>query len=781
MFGRRETYLSTLLIISILAIQPLIVSTSAMQNIQINYRGIATISTNELKFLWGLETSNVRFALWNGTKWIELPFWLKDMNVDTIKQIDLNFTFKYMAPESLGGTIEPKRISSDKVFIIVLPKSIGIKANSTNWWKFAKDTKLNLRNLIILKTNITGGLIVKNYIYVYYGYKASALPANYKLRFVYFNFDEPKKELMIANNTDSLKKIERESHIKVDFKKLKEKFPRLYDFAGIGECEEMPNDNRDYAHALDDDSPGVFVHKNVMYYRKFRKTGRNFVKSDPFTLPWQIMMLTSVYVRVTSIPQGDTYYRLFYIAVNGEDEQHIIYSDTWLEPEPFDTGYIEIPTSLLYFARHAIGNPNMEELDDNFIYVELTTYVGYWSINVTIYFRYEAYEHYRPYVVNLANPEYTFSHTGWNIIRFPLSVPEQLVYNTFEAPPGIVPESIGTQSYYYDTNVKFVFHLIKDGDTCGRVFRVYIDSDLIYSATIYRTTTISFNITPTYFMGKRWVTVGVIITTYVGKWHLSAEVYMVSRYIEFSDDAHNWNCGQWNIPSIIHYGNIIASLSSDGYTSIIGHYTLKIDYDADDKRLLTYLTVSYQSASEEINYYNDMVTEILGFYKLNDAEATVGEPTADLHEHLAYVGNSEIKKYAFTAIRLFIAALNAFATLNNWGKMIKVLTTFVGVGTSILSESGESPSAYLSKPDYNAISITYENIPCLTSEEEGKVLFYDLYSVNLKPDINSDDNVLKVVYSVSLNVIARVWDGQYYTDVPLGMYTFGYWTYYYRG
>ncbi|MGQ4832735.1 MAG: hypothetical protein ACP6IS_02405 [Candidatus Asgardarchaeia archaeon] len=752
-----------------------------MRNVQVDYRGIAVISTNELKFLWGLETSNIRFALWNGTKWIELPFWLKNMNIDTTKHVDLNFTFKYMTPESLGGIIEPKRILKDKVFIIILPKSRGIKANSTNWWKFAKDTKLNFRNIIILKTNTTGGFIVKNYIYVYYGYKASALPASYKLRFVYFNFDEPKKELITANNTEYLKKIEKKSHIKVDFKKLKEKFPRSYEFNGIEKYEEMPNDSN-YAYALDDSAPGVFIHKNVMYFRKFRKTGKNFVKSDPFTLPWHNRMLTSVYVRVTGIPQGDPHDRLFYVAVNGIDKQHIIYSNTWLEPEPFDTGYIEIPADLLYFARHAVNNPNMEELDDNFIYVKLTTYVGYWSINVTIYFRYEAYKHYRPYVVNLANPEYTFSHTGWNIIRFPLSVPEQLVYNTFEAPPGIVPESTSTQSYYYyDTNVKFVFHLTKDGDTYSRVFRVYIDNDLIYSATIYRTTTISFNITPTYFMGKRWVTVGVIITTYVGKWHLSAEVNMVSRYIEFSDEAQNWNSSRWNIPSIVHYGNIIASLASEGYTSIIGHYTLKIDYDAKNNRLLTYLTVSYQSDSEEVKYYNDMVTEVLKFYKIDNTGATVGSPDADIYEHLAYVGSSETKKYAFTAIRLFIAALNAFATLNNWGSMIKILTTFVGVGVSILSESGESPSSHILKPSYNVISITYENIPCLTSEDDGKVLFYDLYSVNLKPDINSDDNVLKVVYSFSLNVIARMWDGQYYTDIPLGVYTFGYWTYYYRG
>ncbi|MEQ9714078.1 MAG: hypothetical protein ACTSSP_12835 [Candidatus Asgardarchaeia archaeon] len=148
-----------------------------------------------------------------------------------------------------------------------------------------------------------------------------------------------------------------------------------------------------------------------------------------------------------------------------------------------------------------------------------------------------------------------------------------------------------------------------------------------------------------------------------------------------------------------------------------------------------------------------------------------------MREYLADVGESQEEQHAHTAIRLLIASVNAIGKLCGWGT-VGILTSIIGVGVSALSQSKVSPSANLNQ-DLNTITITYKDIPCITSESDGVIFFYDLYSVNLDPDVETENYVIKVIYAISLNIIARIYQNQGYYEVPLGQYTFGYWTYYY--
>lgn len=92
-----------IIVLSILLICHNLVLSNATAHELINYRGVAEISSKELKILWNINENNLRFSLWTGNKWIELPFLIDNSAIENLyKHINLNSSSLLLKDDSLS-------------------------------------------------------------------------------------------------------------------------------------------------------------------------------------------------------------------------------------------------------------------------------------------------------------------------------------------------------------------------------------------------------------------------------------------------------------------------------------------------------------------------------------------------------------------------------------------------------------------------------------------------------------------------------------------------------
>jgi hypothetical protein len=156
------------LLVSILFLSlvfPMVIATNA----PVVEKGTATIKAADMPSIIGIPQSNIRFALWNGSVWYELPFTVSSGGTqENVTDAQTN--------ETSTVSVLPAAISTNEVFTVSVPGVDGQSASATTWWNTALYTMLFNRELIQLSTN--GGYSPS--IYVYYSPAMKCcLPPNY--------------------------------------------------------------------------------------------------------------------------------------------------------------------------------------------------------------------------------------------------------------------------------------------------------------------------------------------------------------------------------------------------------------------------------------------------------------------------------------------------------------------------------------------------------------------------------------------------------------------------
>lgn len=463
--------------------------------------GILVAKGYELSDLIGVPESNIRFALWNGTSWIELPYWINQETVLQTGRFEANGT-------SVKGVVSETydRISKNDVISVKVPAEISIEANDGNWWSEA--LHLGLKSRFSLQVSARGGY--GNFVYVYYQTNGRSLAPVYP--------STQYSNSVLANGTQTAL--------------MSSSSPT----SAILEVVSVSKPQTAVLYAVTTD-PQVYGLDEVML-QKFQNTGWSQQPTDNFWLPDQGQAVTGVILRIEGQSVGDKYPgggwigRYLQVYVNNQK----IWSDNSWNGKIVSGSFSFSPD-----ITSRVGWWNEAAPIFNTASVYLTTFVGYWVIRAWIYVVYNANSHFITTYSQYSN-WYKFQNTGWSIINFKAQL----------------PESIANQA----NGAVITIHSKPYGDDYSRYLELYIDGQKIFRTTIGAENWKTWDIT-SYVLGKSGVTVGIVITTYVGYWLMDGSIAITSRPLVAPDSSTAWRhpTNSWNHFVAQRAGNIF----DDGY------------------------------------------------------------------------------------------------------------------------------------------------------------------------------------------------------------------------
>ena len=607
----KERVLIVLILVAIFGTTLLLLQAIALPNGNPNssqeYRGFLTLSARNMNFLWDMSRSNIRFALWNGSTWIDLPFWIVKPPVYQT-HIDMNNT----NANNMDRVVYSNRISPEDYFVVIIPNKKGVEAAHENWWSKARKASANMRSKIVIEqhfANTTSSssnkildFLFKHrdsdnsfVIYAYFSKDAMFMPTNWDMTKAYFFFDRIDKIPLIKNSNST--NTNQEIYHKVTVNEFVKRFKIVYKAISISDPVELQT-----LSVLKTRSDTVTVLKNqlLMKFHQFKNTGWVPQQAEPFLLPPRTTSISDIYLHVEGVAPKGAYYRylnitLYYKTASGSIQAHNL-KNTTLTDDKFEYDFLINSIVARFGDADALTSKN-------FLEITITTWTGgnlhpeeYWVVNASLRYYYFADQtHLSTLTVDLAQPRFDFKHTGWNMIKFPLPLPASKIYDSNSA------------------TVTFDFHFDAVSDSYTRVFKVYLITDvgnqLIYSGTInpglgHKSFTLSTDQVQDYLDPVTEAQVGIVLTTYVGYWKMTGQVAIKYRPRIYADNSVKWT--QVYIPYYIRVGNIFAVDydTTTYYNRFLGAFSYVVLYDKDDRNfayeLSTFMISKYYERHEDV-------------------------------------------------------------------------------------------------------------------------------------------------------------------------------------
>lgn len=349
-------------------------------------KGTATISSADVPAIIGTPESNIRFALWNGSIWFELPFTDQEsvQNTCTFANLDPNGT-----NPSVISTHLPKILSGD-AFSVQIPAINGVNASDDQWWSMALN--LGLCNRESIKISDSAGY--SPIIYVYYEPTGPCIPPDYSS-----DTSPTVDTAMSLNQTqtgqtgDAAAAAVIPSGPVASFSVISCSTPQI--------AKELSTD------------PEVVSNQNIME-QLFSDSGNNELSANPFYLPAESAADGEVMVELLWTNNGDPYSRDLYMYINtNEIYSAIVYSNT--------STTFNLPNADFNWWGQGLNTAG----------VTVTTWVGSWDVTANIYVVYNAASTQNTIISQEYWAQwYKMPANSNNIVFFPTSLPNGLVYET---------------------------------------------------------------------------------------------------------------------------------------------------------------------------------------------------------------------------------------------------------------------------------------------------------------------------------------------------------------
>ncbi|MCD6483529.1 MAG: hypothetical protein J7L47_00295, partial [Candidatus Odinarchaeota archaeon] len=562
---------------TLLPFQVIALPDASSSNDSHNYRGFVTISARNTNFLWDMPRSNIRFALWNGKTWIDLPFWIvKPQEYQT--HVDMNNT-----NTNMDRVVYSNRISPEDYFVVVVPNKKGIGASYKNWWPKARKANAFARSKLVIEKQFTNStssitytildLLFKNknndnsiVIYVYYSKNAMFIPTKWDMTKTYFFFDRPASTSSEKNSNST--NTNQELYHKITVSEFTKRFKNIYKVISISDPVKLQTNT-----LFRTKSNTVTVLKNqiLMKFHQFKNTGWHPQEAESFLLPPRTTSISDIKLRIEGVAPKGAYNRYLNITLyhfKSDDTEEVYNLEyTVLTEDEFRYDFT-ITDKVLYFGDSGYSDWR------NYLEITITTWTGgqdhpdeYWVVNASLRYYYSASDtNLTSLKVDLAQPRFDFKHTGWKIVKFPLPLPDNKIFDQDSA------------------TVTFDLHFDAVSDPYTRVLKVYLITDvgtqLIYSGVLHpgfgdKYFTLSADQVQDYLDSVTEAQVGIVLTTYVGYWKMTGQVIVKYRPKIFPDNDIRWNITY--IPYYHRVGSIFAvdyDAVSDPYTRVLKVYLI---------------------------------------------------------------------------------------------------------------------------------------------------------------------------------------------------------------
>jgi len=486
-----------------IALIGLTITTPTLASATVIKKGTASIRGADLPNIIGTPENNIRFALWNGTVWFELPFSVNEAKVQKKFTADANGTTVASAVSADSTTI-----SAADVFSVKIPAMVGVNASSGEWWDMALDLDLLNR----LSVQLSDGADYSCIIFIYYQTSGSCLPPDYSSDYTLPLFASPVNQTQ-TNQTAEVTAVATSS----------------YPIAKFGvQSFSMPQTAKMVAASQD---PQVYSLQTVLEQR-FENTGSNPQPTypSPFYLPAQGQAVSGVILKIEWNDVGDPYWRALNAYINGQ----IVWTDNnnqGLYIAPGSSSVEKDITNKIVWWSY-----NNSLWVYNNASVVLTTYAGYghWDVRAYIYVVYTAAVHFISVAANWAQ-YYNIQTNTQNTIDFPTALPD----NT--ANQG------GAEMVY--------IHAKASNDPWARYLDLYINDVFVQRWTIKYEADESFDIT-SYVLGASSVTIGIQLICGVGTWGIDGDITTLYRPSVAPDFDPFWT-SPTNLQTLTsHAGNI---------------------------------------------------------------------------------------------------------------------------------------------------------------------------------------------------------------------------------
>ncbi|MHB1907941.1 MAG: hypothetical protein ACYCQJ_03595 [Nitrososphaerales archaeon] len=405
--------------------------------------------------------NSYRLALYDGKQWFEIPFQLNQVSP----------RFSSVQNSSSRSSVTPTLVQSGREYLyFLMPQTMGKTANLGNWWKIASDFKMDSRTELQI-TDISSG--VTTILYLYLSSSGQAPIATYPF------LTTVGASLLNLNNSAGLAPTT-----------VSKASPQTGPFVleSSSPLQNSPSSSGD---------PNVYDHVQVTYPET--ATFQNDVKNTySFDMPNGIIYAHLV---ISGQSQGDGYTRYMYINVNGNP----------ISGSPFTVSgsfsYDEDISGLLN-----TGTTNQ-------ISIQITTWVGYWTVSAQVNVGYSASSHISKYY-SYYSTNYVFQNTGYTAQNFNAGVAN-----------GTAAGATYLWVYYTD-----------QGDCCSRYLTVQVNgqtitpSGFIVSGSSHWT---SGDIS-SYVEYQKYVRISITITTWSGKWSVWGYLESNARYEVWPGSDSRW-------------------------------------------------------------------------------------------------------------------------------------------------------------------------------------------------------------------------------------------------
>jgi hypothetical protein len=447
--------------------------------------GIMTVEGHQLPDLLGTPESNVRFAMWNGTLWIELPFSVKEAKVQSMGKLERNGTTTTSVVSEAHYQIMEKDVISVRI-----PTEVGLQATLGEWWLMALHLELQNR----LSIQVSNGAGYTNLIYVYYQKTGACPPPDY-------GTDEYAESLP-ANGT-----VTSGSHSTFDLASA----PVIFKVKGFSspQIAKLVTASHD---------PPVYSLDNIMT-QKFEGTGDTPQPTRPFYLPAQGQATSGVILRIEGTSWGDPYLRVLNAYVNGQKVWYDHNGQGLWVGHTFSAA-ADVTNKIQWWGQ----NPGGFIVNNAGVVLTCYSGYGYWDIRAFIYVVYNANSNFRTTVSNFAQ-WYQFDTNNLNIVNYTAQM----------------PESIANEA----NSVVITIHGKAYSDIYARYLDLYLDNQMVKRWTVYTETippypTCILDIT-SYVLGKCGVKVGIQLICGVGHWIIDGNITVKYRPSVAPDGSSYWS------------------------------------------------------------------------------------------------------------------------------------------------------------------------------------------------------------------------------------------------
>lgn len=466
-----KTRVSAIVLSAIVLVGTMIVISIPAKGIDIR-KGTALIYGADLPSLIGIPENNIRFALWNGTIWFELPFSLTRAKVQKTFTTDANGT-------TITSTVsaDSRTICAHDVFSVKIPAMAGVNASSSEWWTKALDLRLFNRLAVQLSDSSSYSCM----IFVYFEPSGSSLPPDYSSDYTLPLFGSLVNQTQNqAVGTTALASPD----LVAIFNVQSSSAPLIVKMVSASE------------------DPPVYSFKTVLE-QKFEDTQSNQQPTSPFYLPELGQNLSGVILKIEWNDVGDQYWRALNAYVNGQ----IVWTDNNGQGLFIAPGSSSVEKDITNMVSW------WSQQGPSWIYnnasVVLTTYAGYgyWNVRAYIYVVYSAATHFVE-VASTWTQEYDVQTNTQNTINFPTSLPDSMV------------DQPSAERFYINAK--------PDNDPYVRYLDLYIDNAFINRWSIWGESHKSLDVTP-YLIGTTSVTIGIQLICGVGTWAIDGNITVLYR------------------------------------------------------------------------------------------------------------------------------------------------------------------------------------------------------------------------------------------------------------